>query len=50
MNYYAGIDIGGTSVKLGIMEEQGNVVWEGSVPTIPGDAPLMADKITAALQ
>jgi predicted NBD/HSP70 family sugar kinase len=50
MNYYAGIDIGGTSVKLGIMDEQGNVVWEGSVPTIPGDAPLMADKITAALQ
>lgn len=47
---YAGIDIGGTSVKLCMMDEQGSIVWEGSIPTIPGDAALMADRITAALQ
>lgn len=48
--YYAGIDIGGTSVKLCIMEEQGRIAWEGSIPTIPGDAGLMADRITGALK
>lgn len=47
---YAGIDIGGTSVKLCMMDKQGSIVWEGSIPTIPGDAALMADRITAALQ
>ncbi len=47
---YAGIDIGGTSVKLCMMDETGAITWEHSIPTIPGDAALMADKITAALQ
>jgi len=47
---YAGIDIGGTSVKLCMMDEQGSIVWEDSIPTIPGDAELIADRITTALQ
>lgn len=50
MNYYAGIDIGGTSVKLCILDEQGNVTWEAAFPTQPGDAELMADQITGALR
>ena len=48
--YYAGIDIGGTSVKMCIVDEDGSITWEESIPTVPGDAPLMADQIAVALQ
>lgn len=48
--HYAGIDIGGTSVKLCIMDEGGELVWESAIPTIPGDAALMADRMTDALK
>lgn len=32
--YYVGIDIGGTSVKTGIVDKQGNIVIKSSVPTL----------------
>ncbi len=33
MKYYAGIDIGGTNIKTGIIDELGNIISEDSVPT-----------------
>lgn len=33
MKFYAGIDIGGTNIKTGIVDEAGNIISEDSVPT-----------------
>ena len=33
MKYYAGIDIGGTNIKTGIVDELGEIISEDSVPT-----------------
>lgn len=33
MNYYAGIDLGGTNIKCGIVDETGNIIIQESVPT-----------------
>lgn len=33
MNTYAGIDVGGTGIKYGVVDEKGQTVWEESVPT-----------------
>lgn len=33
MNYYAGIDLGGTNIKCGIVDETGNIIVQESVPT-----------------
>ena len=33
MKYYAGIDIGGTNIKTGIVDELGEIVAEDSIPT-----------------
>ena len=33
MKYYAGIDIGGTNIKTGIVDELGQIISEDSVPT-----------------
>lgn len=33
MKYYAGIDIGGTNIKTGIVDELGNIISEDTVPT-----------------
>ena len=33
MKYYLGIDLGGTNTKIGIVDENGNVITKGSVPT-----------------
>ncbi len=33
MNYYAGIDLGGTNIKCGIVDEEGNIIVQESVPT-----------------
>lgn len=30
---YIGVDLGGTSIKIGIVDEEGNIVVKGSVPT-----------------
>ncbi len=31
--YYIGIDIGGTNLKAGVVDEWGNILGESSVPT-----------------
>ena len=33
MSYYAGIDLGGTNIKCGIVDEEGNIIVQASVPT-----------------
>ena len=33
MKYYAGIDIGGTNIKTGIVDGLGEIISEDSVPT-----------------
>ncbi len=33
MNTFAGIDVGGTGIKYGVVDEQGRTVWEESIPT-----------------
>ncbi len=33
MNYYAGIDLGGTNIKCGIVDETGGIIVQESVPT-----------------
>lgn len=33
MNYYAGIDLGGTNIKCGIVDETGKIIIQESVPT-----------------
>ena len=33
MNYYAGIDLGGTFVKGGIVDEEGNILVKDKIPT-----------------
>ena len=48
--YYAGIDIGGTSVKLGVMDENRQLVWEHAIPSVINDPQGMADAIAAALR
>ena len=33
VKYYIGIDIGGTNIKAGIVDEQGAILNETSIPT-----------------
>lgn len=47
--YYAGIDVGGTTVKLGILNEDWKTVWRREIPTLRGDAEALSRAIAAAL-
>ena len=33
MNYYIGLDIGGTNLKAGVVDETGNILSESDIPT-----------------
>lgn len=33
MNYYIGLDIGGTNIKAGVVDENGNILSESDIPT-----------------
>ncbi|MDO4584665.1 MAG: ROK family protein [Planctomycetia bacterium] len=44
MEYYLGIDLGGTNTKIGVVDDDGNVVAKGSVPTHIQDGPEQACK------
>lgn len=48
--YCAGIDVGGTTVKLGIFDEQGEMIRKGAVDTVRGDARALAKRITEGLK
>lgn len=39
MEYYIGIDLGGTNVKTGIVDRDGNIIVEDSRPTAPPGQP-----------
>ena len=40
MEYFLGVDIGGTDVKLGIVSSAGEVIASGVMPTMAGDGPV----------
>lgn len=50
MSNIAGVDIGGISVKIGIVNDQGQVLVQTSFPSVHGDAPRMAKLISQAVQ
>ena len=51
MKYYIGIDIGGTSIKAGIVDENGNILVKGAVKTdarqerLAPDAAALAERL-----
>ena len=49
--YYIGVDIGGTGIKAGIVDEKGNIILKDSVPTEKGiDYKGLAKSIYNLLQ
>jgi glucokinase len=36
---YIGIDVGGTGVKIGVVDENGKICQQGSIPTVISDTP-----------
>ena len=44
MQYYLGIDLGGTNTKLGILDDEGQIIGKGSVPTHIQEGPAAACK------
>ena len=32
--YYVGIDLGGTNIAAGLVDDQGNIIHKDSVPTL----------------
>jgi len=49
MKYYVGIDLGGTFVKAGVVDENYNILAKASVPSqVDGDDEGLADRIASA--
>lgn len=48
--YYIGVDLGGTNIAIGIVNEQFEIVKKGSVPTLPdrGADPIIEDMAALA--
>lgn len=46
----AGVDIGGTSVKMGLLREGEGLVWQKKIPSVVGDAEKLAARIAEALK
>ncbi|GAB2022539.1 ROK family protein [Pseudolactococcus yaeyamensis] len=46
MTHYVGFDIGGTSVKYGLVDENGEILEKGSFVTTPDDGELMLTNMT----
>jgi len=45
MKYYIGIDIGGTNIKYGLLDENGLIINQGKVATVRDDGPDIIAKI-----
>jgi len=45
MKYYIGIDLGGTFIKAGVVDEEYNIIAKASLPTILDTADALADQI-----
>lgn len=46
--YFAGIDIGGSTIKMCVMDENGVLHHEDAIPTITGDPQALADSVVEA--
>lgn len=46
----AGVDIGGTSVKMGLLREGEGLVWQKKIPSVVGDAEKLTARIAEALK
>ena len=44
--YYVGVDLGGTNIKVGICDGEGNILKKGSIKT---GAERSADEITKSM-
>ncbi|MDE6867846.1 MAG: ROK family protein [Clostridia bacterium] len=49
MSYYIGIDVGGTTVKGAVIDSNGALLAEGSVPTVLGDVAQNVDSLVSML-
>ena len=49
---YIGIDVGGTGIKIGVVDEQGQLIHQGETPTLVGrpDQETIADMGRCALK
>lgn len=45
--YYIGVDLGGTNIAAGVVDQKGAIVHKGSVPTGTGGGTAIAEKIAA---
>jgi len=45
----AGVDIGGTSVKIGVLREGGGLIWQKKIQSLSGDPQALVDRIAGAL-
>lgn len=48
--YIAGVDIGGTSVKMGLLKEGEGLVWQKKIPSVVGSVEKMTLRIAEALK
>lgn len=39
---FAGVDVGGTNIKIGLVDNEGRIVADTKFPTLPGDSPNIA--------
>ena len=42
--YYIGVDLGGTNIAAGIVNEKGDIVYQESVPTGAGKSAAIAER------
>ena len=48
--YIAGVDIGGTSVKFGVLEDNGTLIYSTQVPSVIGDPTAMVELIAQLVE
>lgn len=49
-SYIAGVDIGGSSVKFGVLEDGRNLVYKTSAPSVLNDADGMVELIAGMVE
>ena len=48
--YIAGVDIGGTSIKFGVLEDNGTLLYSTQVPSVIGDPSAMVELIAKLVE
>ena len=46
----AGVDIGGTSVKMGVLRQGEGLIWQKKIPSVAGDPQALSERIAGALR